>query len=158
MVARKYECLETRVNAIATRLNPIFRPEVVQQAIDEMGKGLTSTKRVRIRTPGGAVMYEEVPDTALRCAIAVKIVEFEYGKAVQRSITADVSPAKSEPTTADFMRSVMSDPVKLGILAETAQNIVEAAKKAQATEVRVTPLLTENRPRPPESQSGGSPR
>lgn len=134
----------TAAGAIAASISPVFPQEVEEKAKARLAEALDATRRVRKRNEDGSVGYEDVPDTPIRTAVALKIIEFNVGKPVQRSanLTPDAPPPAS--TQDQLLGMLLENP-------EAAQTVLgklgEAAEKLKIAQAKhVLPLTAHPAP------------
>ncbi len=131
----------TAAGAIAAQISPVFPSEVEEKAKIRLAEALDATRRVRKRNEDGTVGYEDVPDMPIRTAVALKIIEFNVGKPVQRS--ANLTPDAPTPASSQdqLLGMLLENPeaaqTVLGKLGEAAEKL----KVAQAKQVQPLPAV-----------------
>jgi hypothetical protein len=149
---------ESKATALSASVKTVFAPEIEELAKQRIADCLNATKRVRQRGEDGSIIYVDIPDHQLRGAMAVKVIEFNVGKAVSRSIVADVTPhaGRNAPGSIEdgLLALLLANPEES---ADVVAKLREAAKKVRPSHPPEIVVFEEN-PQPPEAQSVGSSR
>lgn len=147
MLAGRYSEVDAQAAALAARCNQApFPQEVEDEAKLVLAACLRATKRARERNPDGDIIYVDIPDNAIRAAVAVKIIEHNIGKPVTRSIVANLTPpgtGAAASTGDDLLQLLLAAPDAAADIVAKLQKAAEKAKKAVPVDVTATPTLPE---------------
>lgn len=124
----------------------LFPPGTEDQAKQEIAAMLKATKVKRVRDEHGVIQWREVPDYPMRYTAAVKILEFNVGKPVNRTITADVSPGFNQAGASsvdDLFQLLCGAPETAAEILEKLKKAALKAKRRESVEIPVNPPLPE---------------
>jgi hypothetical protein len=141
-----FNLTEAKAVALVERALKVFPDEIEEEAKNALRDGLRAMKNVRQRDSGGQIVYVQVPDMTMRVAVAIKILEFNIGKPVNRTITADATPGgrrSDEATSRELLDLFLQNPEDSLAVYEKLREQALKAKKAIPVEVTVSPALTE---------------
>lgn len=137
---------ESRVSALAAKVGAVFPPEVEERAKAELADALNATRTKRERDDKGVIHWVEVPDRPMRVAVAVKILEFNVGKPVNRTITADVSPGSNQSgamTAEDLLQLLCAAPETAAEILAKLKSAAQKVQKRVGLEIAVDSPLPE---------------
>lgn len=133
---------EAALDRMGAQIAAVFDPDDLEQAKNVIRKMLGATQRVRGgKGADGSYRYDDVPDNAIQFAAAVKVIEWNVGKPIARTVTQNDPGLDAAPQNGagDLLSLMLENPEAASGVLQKLQDAAQKMKTAQPIDVQEVP-------------------